>query len=209
MAPALPNCRAGCCWPPSREHSPRRSSARASRRCGRIRRRRASICSASNPFGTVSGGCNLAGWKFLNQNKTAWSAVPDPIGGPESGNCVAQLTDAASSTIAQTASRSLTLSPGFYSTRCNIATTDNNSRATVDSVCSCRQRHPADQRQAILRNQSERPYRGTASSLRTVVTAAARPTRLCINLLNPVATAVTNPNDCHTQRVGVDPRLSS
>ena len=55
----------------------------------------------SKPFGTVSGGCNLAGWKFLNQNKAVWSAVPDPIGGVESGNCVAEIAGGASSTLAR------------------------------------------------------------------------------------------------------------
>ena len=73
------------------------------------------------------GGCNLAGWKFHNQDNAVWSAVPDPFGGVESGNCVAQITNAPSSTLGQVADHSLSLSPGFYSIRCNIATTNNNS----------------------------------------------------------------------------------
>jgi len=82
-----------------------------------------------NPFGTVSGGCSLAGWKFLNQNGATWTPLADPIGGVESGNCVAQLTDAASSKVAQQASRPIELAPGFYSMRCNVASNAASSVA--------------------------------------------------------------------------------
>ncbi|WP_425150809.1 hypothetical protein, partial [Candidatus Binatus sp.] len=71
----------------------------------------------SNPFGTVAGGCSLASWTYHNQGGAEWSAVPDPIGGAESGDCVAQLTNAESSKFVQSASQSLSLSPGFYSIR--------------------------------------------------------------------------------------------
>ena len=101
-------------------------------------------------FGTVAGGCSLAGWTFLDQGGAVWSAVPDPLGGVEKGNCVAQLTNAASSTLAQAASRSLALSPGFYSVRCNVAATDNNSAQLSIQYVYAGQRHAADRRQARL-----------------------------------------------------------
>ncbi len=151
----------------------------------------------SDPLGTVSSGCNLAGWKFLNQNGATWSAIPDPIGGVEAGNCVAQLTDASSSTMAQAAARPITLAPGFYAMRCNIASKGNNSgqlsiqyvasgNATPTSVTLVLGAHPND------------ASGHTSSSLRTVVTGGNPADSLCINLVNPLATAVTNPNDCHT-----------
>ena len=158
----------------------------------------------SNPFGTVGGGCSLAGWKFLNQNSTVWSAVPDPMGGVESGNCVAKITDAASSKIAQSASQSLTLSPGFYSIRCNIASTDNDSEQMSIQYIYAGNGAPPTSVKLIFGTDPNDPTGYTASSLRTVVTGGSSPDPLCINLVNPAFTAVTNPaavtnpNDCHT-----------
>ncbi len=151
----------------------------------------------SSPFGTVAGGgCSLAGWKFLNQNSTVWSAVPDPIGGAESGDCVAQITNAASST-SQSASQSLALSPGFYSTRCNIASANNNSaQLSVQYVYSGNGTPPTGVK--LIFGTDPNDLTGhKLSSLRTVVTGGSSPDPVCINLVNPAATDVTNPNDCH------------
>ncbi|MGA7619361.1 hypothetical protein [Candidatus Binatus sp.] len=152
----------------------------------------------SKPFGTVSGGCNLAGWKFLNQNKAVWSAVPDPIGGVESGNCVAEIAGAASSTLSQVADQSLMLSPGFYSIRCNIASAnDNSAQLTIQYLYAGSGTPPTGVKIIFGTNPNDHTG-GTAASLRTVVTGGSSADPLCINLLNPAATAVTNPNDCHT-----------
>jgi hypothetical protein len=152
----------------------------------------------ANPFGTVSGGCSLASWKFQNQKNAVWSAVPDPIGGVESGNCVAQVKDAGSSTLAQVADQPLTLSPGFYSTRCNIASTDDNSaQLSIQYVHAGGGAAPAKVKLTFGTNPNDHTG-STASSLRTVVTGGNPSDSLCINLLNPAATAVSNPNDCHT-----------
>jgi hypothetical protein len=152
----------------------------------------------SNLFGTVSGGCNLAGWKFLNQKDTTWSALPDPIGGVETGNCVAQLTDAASSTIAQTASRTLTLAPGFYSTRCNMATKDNNAPQLSIQYIHADTGTPATSVKLVFGTSSDDPSGRSASSLRTVVTGGSSTDSLCINLVNPAVTGTPNKSDCHT-----------
>lgn len=153
----------------------------------------------SSPFGTVAGGgCSLTGWKFLNQNSTVWSAVPDPIGGVESGNCVAQITDAASSTMAQSASQSLTLSPGFYSIRCNTASANNNSAQLSIQYVYAGSGTPPTGVKLIFGTDPNGSSGQSASSLRTVVTGGSSPDPLCINLVNPAATAVINPNDCHS-----------
>jgi hypothetical protein len=152
----------------------------------------------SNPFGTVSGGCNLAGWKFQNQKDAAWSAVPDPVGGVEDGNCVAQLKDAASSTLAQAASKTLTLAPGFYSTRCNVAAKDNNSaQLSIQYVYAGNGTQPTSVKLTFGTDPND-PTGHKSSSLRTVVAGGSSPDSLCINLLNPAAKAVANPNDCHS-----------
>ncbi len=148
----------------------------------------------SNPFGVVGGGCSLAGWTFMNH--TLWSAVPDPIGGVESGNCVAKITNAASSSMVQVASQPLSLSPGFYSIRCNIAATDNNSaKLSIQYVYAGNGAPPSGVRLTLGTDPND-PAGLTASSLRTVVTGGSSPDPLCINLVNPAATAVKNPNDC-------------
>jgi hypothetical protein len=152
----------------------------------------------ADPFGTVSGGCNLASWKFQNQKDAVWSAVPDPIGGVENGNCVAQIKDAASSTLAQVADQALTLAPGFYSTRCNIASTnDNSAQISIQYAPVGGGTPPAGVKLEFGTNPNDRTG-GTASSLRTVVASGNPTDALCVNLLNPAATAVSNPNDCHT-----------
>ena len=125
-APPFSNGRAG---------APRRRRARAARAATRPKRRDDVAIYADNGRQSAGrqsirdsrGGCSLAGWKFQNQGGAEWSAVPDPIGGAESGNCVAQLTNAASSKFVQPPVGSLSLSPGFYSIRCNTAAKDNNS----------------------------------------------------------------------------------
>ncbi len=152
----------------------------------------------SNPFGTVGGGCSLAGWKFLNQNGTVWSAVPDPIGGVESGNCVAQITNAASSRIAQSASQSVALAPGFYSIRCNTAAKDNNSALLSIQYVHTGNGTPPTAVKLVLGTDPNDPSGQSGSSLRTVVTGGSSPDPLCINLVNPAATAVANHNDCKT-----------
>ncbi len=150
----------------------------------------------SNPFGTVAGGCSLAGWNFTNQNSTVWSAEPDPIGGVESGNCVAKITNAASSSIAQSASLPLSLAPGFYSISCNIAATNNNSaQLSIQYVYAGNGTPPASVKLTFGTDPND-PTGNTPSSLRTVVTGGSRPDPLCINLENPAVSP--NPNDCHT-----------
>ena len=150
----------------------------------------------SDPFGTVSGGCSLAGWKFQDQGGAEWSALPDPIGGAESGNCVAKLTNASSSALVQTADRLLTLSPGFYSVRCNIAATGNNSALMSLQYIPAGNGTPPTSVKLVLGTDPNDPANHT-SSLRTVMTGGSSPDSFCINLENPAATAVTNPNDCH------------
>jgi hypothetical protein len=151
-----------------------------------------------NPFGTVSGGCSLAGWKFLNQNGATWTPLADPIGGVESGNCVAQLTDAASSKVAQQASRPIELAPGFYSMRCNVASKGNNSgQMSIQYVHAGSGAAPTRVQLEFGTNPND-PSGHTSSSLRTVVAGGTASDSLCINLLNPLATAVSNPNDCHS-----------
>jgi hypothetical protein len=151
-----------------------------------------------NPFGTVAAGCSLAGWKFLDQGGAAWSAVPDPVGGVESGNCVAQLTNASSSALAQSASQWMSLSPGFYSIRCNIAATDNNSgQLSIQYVYAGKGAPPTAVKLAFGTNPND-PSGHTPSSLQTLVTGGSSPDPLCINLVNPAATVVANPNDCKT-----------
>lgn len=155
----------------------------------------------SDLFGTVSSGCNLAGWRFLNQKDTAWSAVPDPIGGVESGNCVAQLGNAASSTIAQTASRPLTLPPGFYATSCNVATKDNNApQLSIEYLPAGYGRTPTSVK--LMFEKSPNDTSGhSSSSLRTVVSGGSPSDSLCINLINPLPTGIpglASPNNCHT-----------
>jgi hypothetical protein len=152
----------------------------------------------SNPFGTVGAGCNLGSWKFLNQNNAVWSAVPDPIGGFESGNCVARITDADSSKIAQSASQSLTLSPGFYAMRCNIASTGNDSPKLSIQYVYAGTGTPPTSVKLKLGSDPNNPTGQSASSLQTIVTGGSSPDPLCINLVNPAATAVSNPNDCKT-----------
>ena len=149
-----------------------------------------------NPFGTVAGGCSLASWKFLNQNSTVWSAVPDPIGGVESGNCVAEITDASSSTIAQSTSQSMALPPGFYSIRCNIASKNNNSAQLSVQYAYAGNGTPPTGVKVIFGTDPNDPTGHTPSSLQTVVTGGSSPDPLCINLVNPAVS--TNPNDCHT-----------
>ncbi len=152
---------------------------------------------AIDPFGTVSGGCSLASWKFLNPKGGTWSAVPDPIGGVESGNCVAQLTNAASSPVAQPASRPIDLAPGFYSMRCNVASKGNNSaQLSIQYTHAGSGAAPTSVKLEFGTNPND-PSGHTSSSLRTVATGGSATDSLCINLVNPLATAVTNPNDCH------------
>ncbi len=151
---------------------------------------------AGNPFGTVSGGCSLAGWKFFDQGGAVWSAVPDPIGGVESGNCVAEITNASSSTLAQTADQSLALAPGFYSIRCHIAATNNNSaQLSIQYVYAGNGTPPTGVKLTFGTDPND-PTGQTPSSLRTVVTGGSSPDPLCINLENPAVSP--NPNDCHT-----------
>ncbi len=152
----------------------------------------------SNPFGTLSGGCSLAGWKFMNQKETVWSALPDPIGGVESGNCVAQIANAASSTIAQTASQPLSLTPGFYSTRCNLSTKDNNAaQLSVQYAHAGTGTAPTSVR-LVLGTSAGDPTGHSSSSLRTVVTGGGSADSLCINLVNPAITGSASSNDCHS-----------
>jgi hypothetical protein len=152
----------------------------------------------SNPFGSVAGGCSLAGWTYHNQGGAEWSAVPDPIGGAESGNCVAQLSNAESSKFVQSASQSLSLSPGFYSIRCNVAAKDNNSgQISIQYVYAGKGTPPSSVKLAFGTNPNDSSG-NTPSSLQTVVTGGSSPDPLCINLVNPAAVAVANPNDCKT-----------
>lgn len=150
-----------------------------------------------DPFGSVSGGCSLASWKFLDPKGGTWSAVPDPIGGVESGNCVAQLTNPSSLPVAQPASRPIDLAPGFYSMRCNVASNGNNSaQLSIQYTHAGSGAAPTSVKLAFGTNPND-PSGHTSSSLRTVATGGSPTDSLCINLVNPLATAVTNPNDCH------------
>jgi hypothetical protein len=152
----------------------------------------------SDPFGTVRGGCSLAGWKFLNQKGTTWIALPDPIGGVERGNCIAQLTNPASTAVAEPASRPISLAPGFYSMRCNVASIGNNSaQLSIQYVHGGSGPAPTSVKLEFGINPND-PSGHTSSSLRTVVTGGSASDSLCINFLNPLATAVTNPNDCQS-----------
>ena len=104
-----------------------------------------------------------------------WSAVPDPLGGVENGNCVAQLTNASSSTLAQAASRSLALSPGFYSVRCNVAATGNSSaQLSIQYVYAGNGTPPTGVKLTFGTDPSD-PSGHTPSSLRTVVTGGSSP----------------------------------
>ncbi len=150
----------------------------------------------SNLFGTVAGGCSLAGWTFFDQGGAVWSAVPDPLGGVEKGNCVAQLTKASSSTLAQAASRSLALSPGFYSVRCNVAATGNSSAQLSIQYVYAGHGTPPTGVKLTFGSDPRDPSGHTPSSLRTVVTGGSSPDPMCINLVNPANPA--NPNDCNT-----------
>ena len=154
----------------------------------------------SNPFGTISSGCSLAGWTFRNFGGVTWSAEPDPIGGVESGNCVARLSNPTSARTAATASQVLTLSPGFYSLHCDIASTNNDSpQLTIQYVHSG---NGTDATSVKLRFgiDPNDPTGQTPSSLQTVVTGGNAADSLCINLENPAVPQ--NPNDCKSSEWG-------
>jgi hypothetical protein len=148
----------------------------------------------SNPFGTVSGGCSLAGWTFQNIGSLVWKAVPDPIGGVESGNCVAQVSDPSSSRVIAAASRSVALSPGFYSVLCNIASVNNDApQLSIQYVYRGNATPPTSVKLRFGKDPND-PTGKTPSSLQTVVTGGSSPDPLCVNLESPVAPA--SPNDC-------------
>jgi hypothetical protein len=150
----------------------------------------------SNPFGTISGGCSLAGWSFQNVDQVVWSALPDPIGGVENGNCVAQIINASSSRLVDAASQTLNLSPGFYAIRCNIASTGNSAeQLSIQYVYAGGGTPPTSVKLHFGTDPSD-PTGQTPSSLQTVVTDATSPDPLCINLENPGIPP--HPNDCKT-----------
>ena len=152
----------------------------------------------SNPFGTVSGGCSLAGWKFLNQNKR----------GVERGarsdrrrrerqlrRADRQRGIVHDSQIAEPvadAVAGLLLNPLQHRRRQN----NNSAQLSIQYVYAGSGTPPTSVK-IIFGTDPNDPTGGTASSLRTVVTGGSSADPLCINLLNPAATAVTNPNDCH------------
>ena len=150
----------------------------------------------SNPFGTISGGCSLAGWTFKNVGDVTWSAVPDATGEAEAGNCVARLNNPSSAPIVTTASQILNVSPGFYSLRCNIASVDNSSpQLTIQYVYGGNGTPPTSVK-LNFRTDPGDPTGQTPSSMQTVVTGGSSPDPLCINLVNPAIPK--NPNDCKT-----------
>ena len=114
----------------------------------------------------------------------------------QSGNCVAKLTNASSSALVQTANRLLTLSPGFYSVRCNIAATGNNSALMSLQYIPAGNGTPPTSVKLVLGTDPNDPANHT-SSLRTVMTGGSSPDSFCINLRIQQVSAVTNPNDCH------------
>jgi hypothetical protein len=152
----------------------------------------------SDPFGTISGGCNLARWKSRDANGVVWSALRNPTGGVENDNCVAQATNSmAAQNLGAARSEPLAVSPGFYSIRCNIASINNSSeQLSVQYIYPGNGKSP-DSVKLIFQADPNDPTDQTASSLQTIVSGGSSPDPVCINLENPAIPG--NPNDCNTK----------